>query len=68
MDLSGQFVKKITFTEIYQGHLGFLAHVLESLKNVFNFSVPFISWLAFFLVFVITIVLYYVPIRYVWML
>merc|ERR1712241_803253 len=30
-----------------QKHLGFLAHVLESIKNVFNFSVPFLSWLAF---------------------
>ena len=48
-----------------QGHLGFLAHVLESVKNVFNFSVPFLSWLAFVVVFIITIVLYFVPLRYV---
>ena len=48
-----------------QGHLGFLAHVLESVRNVFNFSVPFLSWLAFVVVFIITIVLYFVPLRYV---
>ena len=48
-----------------QGHLGFLAHVLESVKNVFNFSVPFLSWLAFVVVFIITIVLYFVPLRFV---
>ena len=48
-----------------QGHLGFLAHVLESVKNVFNFSVPFLSWLAFVVVFIITIVLYFVPLRLV---
>lgn len=48
---------------LIQGHLGFLAHVLESVKNVFNFSVPFLSWLAFVVVFIITIVLYYVPLR-----
>jgi len=46
-----------------QGHLGFLAHVLESVENVFNFSVPFLSWLAFVVVFIVTIVLYFVPLR-----
>ena len=50
---------------LFQGHLGFLAHVLESAQNVFNFSVPFLSWLAFVVVFIITIVLYFVPLRYV---
>ena len=39
--------------------------MLESVKNVFNFSVPFLSWLAFVVVFFITIVLYFVPLRYV---
>ena len=48
-----------------QKQLGFLAHVLESIKNVFNFSVPFLSWLAFVVVFIITIVLYFVPLRWV---
>merc|ERR1712106_1179545 len=48
---------------LIQGHLGFLAHVLESVKNFFNFSVPFLSWLAFVVVFIITIVLYFVPLR-----
>ena len=47
-----------------QKQLGFLAHVLESIKNVFNFSVPFLSWLAFVVVFIITIVLYFVPLRW----
>ena len=46
-----------------QKHLGFLAHVLESIKNVFNFSVPFLSWLAFVVIFIVTIVLYFVPLR-----
>jgi len=46
-----------------QTHLGFLAHVMESIKNVFNFSVPFLSWLAFVVVFIITVVLYLVPLR-----
>ena len=46
-------------------HLGFLAHVMESIKNVFNFSVPFLSWLAFVVIFIVTIVLYFVPLRFV---
>jgi len=36
---------------------------MESIKNVFNFSVPFLSWLAFVVVFIITVVLYLVPLR-----
>ena len=48
-----------------QKHLGFLAHVMESIKNVFNFSVPFLSWLAFVVIFIVTIVLYFVPLRLV---
>ena len=46
-----------------QGHLGFLAHVLESVKNVFNFSVPFLSWLAFVVLIIVTLVLYFIPLR-----
>lgn len=46
-----------------QGHLGFLAHTLECVQNIFNFSVPFLSWLGFTVVFIITIVLYNIPLR-----
>ena len=38
---------------------------MESIKNVFNFSVPFLSWLAFVVIFIVTIVLYFVPLRFV---
>ena len=47
-----------------QDHLAFLAHLLESVKNVFNFTVPFLSWLAFAAVFIVTIALYFVPLRF----
>ena len=40
-------------------------HVLESVKNLFNFSVPLLSWLAFVVLFIITIVLYFVSLRFV---
>ena len=32
---------------------------------MFNFSVPFLSWLAFVVIFIVTIVLYFVPLRLV---
>jgi len=46
-----------------QNGLGTLAHVLESVGNVFNFSVPFLSWLAMFIFIVATFLLYFVPLR-----
>ena len=48
-----------------QNGLGQLAHVLESLGNIFNFSVPFLSWLAMFVFTVATLLLYYIPLRYI---
>jgi len=50
-------------TLMVQNGLGMLAHVLESCANVFNFCVPYLSWLAFIVLFVVTIVLYYIPLR-----
>ena len=49
--------------QIIQGYLGSLACLLESLKNLFNFSVPFISWLAVSLIIIVTVILYLVPLR-----
>jgi hypothetical protein len=46
-----------------QGHLGFLAHCLECVQNIFNFSVPFLSWLLFCVIIIVTIVLYNIPLR-----
>ena len=45
--------------------LGMLAHILESVGNAFNFSVPFLSWLLFTVLGIATVVLYYVPLRWV---
>ena len=47
-----------------QNALGKVAHILESIGNVFNFSVPFLSWLALFIFTVATILLYLVPLRW----
>jgi len=57
-----QAMQEITL--MVQNGLGFLAHVLESVANVFNFCVPFLSWLAFLVLFFVTIILYFIPLRY----
>jgi hypothetical protein len=61
-----QAMQEITLA--VQKGLGMLAHVLESVGNVFNFSVPFISWLGFTVLFIVTTLLYWVPLRYILML
>ena len=47
-----------------QKGLGLLAHVLESVGNVFNFSVPFISWLGLTVITIATVALYFIPLRF----
>ena len=54
-----------------QEGMGELANRLESLGNLFNFTVPIISWFIFILLITCTILLYFVPLRglvLVWML
>ena len=50
-------------TLMVQNLLGFIAHIIESVGNVFNFCVPFISFLAFIVLCLVTVVLYYIPLR-----
>ena len=52
-------------TLMVQNILGLVAHILESVANVFNFCVPFISWLGFFVLSLATVILYNVPLRYI---
>ncbi len=51
-------------TLMVQNILGLVAHILESVANVFNFCVPFLSWLGFVVLCIATVVLYYIPLRY----
>ncbi|NXX15133.1 MCTP1 protein, partial [Podargus strigoides] len=37
----------------------------ERIKNTFNWTVPFLSWLAIFVLSVFTIILYFIPLRYI---
>lgn len=43
--------------------MGEIASPIESLENVFNFSVPIISWFIYVFFILITIFLYFVPLR-----
>merc|ERR1712029_986300 len=58
-----QAMQEITL--LVQNALGVVAHILESIGNVFNFSVPFLTWLAFIVVTFATFILYHVSLRYI---
>ncbi|EEB15778.1 conserved hypothetical protein [Pediculus humanus corporis] len=55
-------------TQTVQNAIGFIASLGEQIKNTFNFTVPFLSYLAIGLTLIATIVLYYVPVRYLIMM
>ncbi|XP_069158237.1 multiple C2 and transmembrane domain-containing protein isoform X3 [Procambarus clarkii] len=61
-----QVIQEVTAT--VQNAIGFIASICESCKNTFNFSVPFLSWLLILVLIVGTVILYYIPIRYLVML
>ncbi len=51
-------------TAMVQNSIGMVASLGESVKNTFNFSVPFLSWLAIGALAAIAVLLYYVSPRY----
>lgn len=51
-------------TAMVQNALGFVAHLAEGVKNTFNFSVPFLSWLAIIAMLAVSFFLYYINLRY----
>ncbi|KAL1493655.1 hypothetical protein ABEB36_009354 [Hypothenemus hampei] len=60
-----------TIQEVTQGvqnAIGKIASLLESIKNMFNFTVPYLSFIAVILLSLATSVLYFIPIRYLLML
>ncbi|XP_037230332.1 multiple C2 and transmembrane domain-containing protein 1 isoform X3 [Falco biarmicus] len=48
-----------------QNILGEVASFGERIKNTFNWTVPFLSWLAIVALSVFTIILYFIPLRYI---
>ncbi|KAF2892234.1 hypothetical protein ILUMI_13938, partial [Ignelater luminosus] len=55
-------------TQSVQNTIGRLATLGEGVKNTFNFTVPYLSWIAVGLLVGAGLVLYFVPIRYLLML
>ncbi|XP_076350133.1 multiple C2 and transmembrane domain-containing protein 1-like [Tachypleus tridentatus] len=53
---------------LIQNILGYSASLGEQCKNVFNFTVPFLSWLAVILLIGMAMVLYIVPFRFIIMI
>ncbi|KAI6179801.1 Multiple C2 and transmembrane domain-containing protein 2 [Aphelenchoides besseyi] len=48
-----------------QNSLDFLASLLEQIRNTFNFTVPYLSYLCIFVLCVATVLLYFVPLRWI---
>ena len=51
-------------TAMVQNALGHVASLAESSKNTFNYSVPFLSWLAIIILVAVTLVLYFISLRF----
>ncbi|XP_052741790.1 multiple C2 and transmembrane domain-containing protein [Bicyclus anynana] len=51
-----------------QNILGKFASTGESIKNLFNFTVPFVSFLAIFFIVVVSFVMYLIPFNYICMI
>ncbi|XP_026732354.1 multiple C2 and transmembrane domain-containing protein-like isoform X2 [Trichoplusia ni] len=51
-----------------QNFLGKFANLGESIKNLFNFTVPFLSLLAIFLILVVGLVMFLIPTKYIFMI
>ena len=57
-----QAVQEVTAT--VQNAIGTVASYGEAVKNTFNFSVPYLSWLAILTLVVITLILYFISLRF----
>ena len=51
-------------TAMVQNALGHVASLCERAKNTFNYSVPFLSWLAIIILVAVTLVLYFISLRF----
>ena len=64
MTLRGAYKHFQDVTAMVQNALGVVANLAEAVKNTFNFSVPFLSWLAVVAMVIAAMFLYYVNLRY----
>ncbi|KAH0947183.1 hypothetical protein HN011_001198 [Eciton burchellii] len=51
-------------TQTVQNSIGYIASLCERVKNLFNFTIPYLSCLAMILAIVGAVVLYFIPVRY----
>ncbi|CAH1638822.1 unnamed protein product [Spodoptera littoralis] len=51
-----------------QNFIGAFANLGESIKNLFNFTVPFLSLLAIFIILVVAFVMFMIPTKYIFMI
>lgn len=51
-------------TQTVQNSIGYIASLCERVKNLFNFTVPYLSYLAVILAILGAVVLYFIPLRY----
>ena len=51
-------------TQMVQNSIGYIASLCERVKNLFNFTVPYLSYLAILLTIITSIVLFFIPLRY----
>ncbi|XP_012140133.1 multiple C2 domain and transmembrane region protein isoform X2 [Megachile rotundata] len=51
-------------TQMVQNSMGYIASLCERVKNLFNFTVPYLSYLAMILTILGAAVLYFIPLRY----
>ncbi|XP_033354847.1 multiple C2 and transmembrane domain-containing protein isoform X3 [Bombus vosnesenskii] len=51
-------------TQTVQNSIGYIASLCERVKNLFNFTVPYLSYLAMILAILGVAVLYFIPLRY----
>lgn len=51
-------------TQTVQNSIGYIASLCEKVKNLFNFTIPYLSYLAMLLAIAGAIVLYFIPVRY----
>lgn len=51
-------------TQTVQNSIGYIASLCEKVKNLFNFTIPYLSYLAIILTIAAAVVLYLIPIRY----
>lgn len=51
-------------TQTVQNSIGYIASLCERIKNLFNFTVPYLSYLAIVLTILAAVVLYLIPMRY----